>query len=105
MPVIVDPDIDRRAHQESGNILNGMLSAIAHQAQISGVQQLLGVGAATGPQTHLPDHAIPEFAVNRNVRHGSPEPGDYSGRNSAGAKSAPWGMQKTNAFRASMNLL
>jgi hypothetical protein len=33
----------------------------------------------------IPHQAIPEFTVNRNIRHGSPEPGDYTGRNSASA--------------------
>ena len=45
MAVIVDPDVDCRPHQETWNIFNRLLGAVAHQAQVGSVQQFLGIDA------------------------------------------------------------
>jgi hypothetical protein len=78
--VIVHADVNSGAHQESGNILNGMLGAVAQQPQVGGMQQVFRIGPATGAAADLPDHPVPKLPINRDIGHGSPEPVDYNGR-------------------------
>ncbi len=96
MPKVVYADIHRGPHQESGNVVNGMLGAVAQQAQVSRVQQLFGIGAAAGPAAHFPDQPIPHFAVNRDIGHfHPPSPEDYSDDKQRAAKLPPDGAQKS----------
>ncbi len=52
-----------------GRIVDGILSAIAFQAQIGRMQQILGVRAVTGASRDLPQQIAPKLPTDRNVGH------------------------------------
>jgi hypothetical protein len=101
MAVIVHADVDRRPDQETGNIFNRLLGAIAHQSQKGGVEQFFGIGAAADTPAHFSDQVIPKLPVYRNIGHCSPEQPGYTGaryRRQICARPTA----KANVFRASI---
>ena len=69
MPVVVDADIHRRAHQKSPRIGDRMHRAILFQADIGGMKQVFGIAAAACPFRNAFQNPCPEFPVVRNFCH------------------------------------
>ncbi len=53
MTIIVDADIERRAHKKSGGIVDGILSPVALKTQIGGMQKIFGIVTVTGAPNDL----------------------------------------------------